>query len=490
MRFIVVLLSLLALAKGDKLYNKVECRDPDLGGHTAFDRRGDRKLVLVHGEGAGIGNFLVFFPAAYYFAALTGRDLAIMDKSLIADMCRVIVCGFPLQSDMIAAYPHLKRESGGIEGAKVPQFREHFLSKDTKDHVDSVIVRADGYKYMGGWYTGMHENITNCIQHITGCEPDDDHCHDRHALKRLLRGPFMQSALTAQEEQRIMGVPQSLKHAILSLPHAFAPRLDAAIHLRCQFSHFEMSVGRDDGSMWDSFVEERNTWLNSTKVTDPNHGGQHVFRLLTEKLMEQVPMLRKKAKEERERRRRRLARYLNVEAEGGLGHGLSWEQRRRLEELMHPADADDKNKNKNKNKGGEEERLYVYVASDNEEVKERMVAYLEQNAEVPVAAMRVINTGEIAHAKNAVFFHSVANHTGPVDLTVDWYALSLSSVIFAWRRGTGALSTFAQSAQHMSGNTERSDYSKAIGHGMGSVGLQLWFQKTKDGWIDHWKYFF
>jgi hypothetical protein len=68
----------------------------------------------------------------------------------------------------------------------------------------------------------------------------------RHAFQRLIRGPFKES-VAVREESRIIGMPENLKHAILNLPHAFAPRLDAAIHLRCQFSHFEGLVGPDDG---------------------------------------------------------------------------------------------------------------------------------------------------------------------------------------------------------------------------------------------------
>lgn len=468
-----VLISILVLLAergyANNLSNTVNCRDPDLGGgsHAAFDHSHNRKLLLVHGEGAGIGNFLVFFPAAYYFAALTGRDIAIMDKSLIADMCKIIVCGFPLESEMYAAYPYLRQYKDGVEGGKVPQYVSHFLSPVEGEHLGSVIVRADGYKHIGGWYMNLHENITNCVRYITGCQDDDDHCHDRHALQRLLRGPF-KSALTAQEERRITGVPKNLKHAILSLPHAFAPRLDAAIHIRCQFSHFEMSVGRDDGKMWDEYVQTRDTWINSTEY-DHEHGGQRVFKLLTEKLMKEVPMLYRKAATEREEAKRRLHQFRST---------LPLPERRRLGQLLSPETGD------------KDQKLYVYITSDNEEVKERMALYLEQHATEPVAVMRVINSGEIAHAKNAVFFRSVANHTGPIDLTLDWYALSLSSVIFSYRRGTAQLSTFAQSAQHMSGNKERSDYHKAIGHGMGSVGMQLWFQSTANGWIDHWKYFF
>ena len=42
-----------------------------------------RTFLLIGGAGAGIGNFIVFYPAAYYFAALTGREILILDDSLI-----------------------------------------------------------------------------------------------------------------------------------------------------------------------------------------------------------------------------------------------------------------------------------------------------------------------------------------------------------------------------------------------------------------------
>ena len=44
-----------------------------------------RKFLVIGGVGAGIGNFLIFFPAAYYFAALTGREILIADDSLIGE---------------------------------------------------------------------------------------------------------------------------------------------------------------------------------------------------------------------------------------------------------------------------------------------------------------------------------------------------------------------------------------------------------------------
>ena len=50
---------------------------------------------------------MIFFPSAYYFAALTGRDLLIFDNSVIGEFCKHIVCGFPMVSEMSIAYPDL-----------------------------------------------------------------------------------------------------------------------------------------------------------------------------------------------------------------------------------------------------------------------------------------------------------------------------------------------------------------------------------------------
>jgi hypothetical protein len=53
--------------------NLIKCHDPAYGGNPAARKVADKKFVMVGGNGFGVGNFLVFFPAAYYFAALTGR---------------------------------------------------------------------------------------------------------------------------------------------------------------------------------------------------------------------------------------------------------------------------------------------------------------------------------------------------------------------------------------------------------------------------------
>ena len=60
---------------------------------------------------------------------------------------------------------------------------------------------------------------------------------DRHALQSLLIGPF-RSKFTTQEEERIVGLPRHIKHAILALRHSLSPRFEVAIHLRTQFKYY------------------------------------------------------------------------------------------------------------------------------------------------------------------------------------------------------------------------------------------------------------
>ena len=67
------------------------CRDPFLGGPTSPGQGLDRKwmaLGLVE-EGTGLGNLLLFFPAAYYFAAFTSREIVLLDESNIGLFCQV-----------------------------------------------------------------------------------------------------------------------------------------------------------------------------------------------------------------------------------------------------------------------------------------------------------------------------------------------------------------------------------------------------------------
>jgi hypothetical protein len=185
---------------------------------------------------------MIFFPAAYYFAALTGRDLLIFDNSVVGEFCKVVTCGFPMVSDMSLAFPELlsKDHLADMKSVKVYDFRKHMDGSKSLD--DFPIIRADGYMPASEWWV-YYNGTAQCIKRITGCELGDISCTERHALQRLIRGPF-KSTLTVKEEQRLVGLPMHIKHAILTLPHNYAPRIDLAVHLRTQFHHFEEQTGQ------------------------------------------------------------------------------------------------------------------------------------------------------------------------------------------------------------------------------------------------------
>ena len=243
--------------------SNIICRDPDLGGQLPDDSSSKRKYVLIHGLGGGIGNYLIFFPAVYYFAALSGRDIAIVDDSLFGEMCKVIHCGFPHYSELQIIYPHLPPTSH-LPGAKVGDMAA-YISGEAPYLKDQEVIRADGYKHASGWYQN-HPDAEACIVKLTGCDADDHPCQDRHAYQRLVRGPFREY-FAPHHQHRLVGVPTPMKHGILSLPRAFAPRFHVAIHLRCQFKHFESLTGPEDGESWLRAVAERDEWLNSTGIS-------------------------------------------------------------------------------------------------------------------------------------------------------------------------------------------------------------------------------
>lgn len=58
-------------AKIENPYSHLMCRDPSFGfGNNQLE---DRKFLILAGKGNGLGNYLLYYPGVYYFAALTGR---------------------------------------------------------------------------------------------------------------------------------------------------------------------------------------------------------------------------------------------------------------------------------------------------------------------------------------------------------------------------------------------------------------------------------
>jgi len=403
-------------------YPYLHCRDPDLG--NGRDQAKNRKFLLISGHGGGIGNYLIFYPAAFYFAAITGRDILITDGSLIAEMCSVIQCGFPLYSEAQAAFPALLTEKPSYRPYKVWDFKRHLFGEGL---LEDRVIQADGYKYASGWYH-EHNYSDWCVRKLSGCRSGDISCEDRYAYQKLIRGPFKSQA-HSDFFRYLVGVPPNLKKGILSLPHALAPRLDAAVHLRCQFKHFEYLVGPDD-SLWPQYVKEVNDFLHSTA---PNAGMQ-LFRIIEEKIVEELQTILDERKRQREHRKLLLEPVRGVlsSINSDSGNNLSQAEWLAEHDLYH---------------GDSSDRVYIYLGSDNDQVKEAFAAYMVNHANVSV--MRVKTGQTIVHAKDVNYLKR--NDSGVFTLVMDWYAFSLANVVFAWRRDTAMISTFAQSAQRASG---------------------------------------
>lgn len=404
----------------------ISCRDPDVGGTT---QNRDRSFLLVGSEsaGSGMGNLLIFFPAIYYFAAFTGRDIIIYDNSIIGEMCKIIQCGFPFASEMALAFPQYfsKDQLHHVEEVRVGDMRKYM--EGTKN-LPARIIRGSGFMPASDWWV-YYNTTVHCVHKITGCDLGDIGCSDRHAYQRLVRGPF-KSALSTDEEKRITGIPDHVKHAILTLPHSYAPRLDAAIHIRTQFKGFEALNDIDHTD----YKKEVSDWLASSEC-------ETVFGALESKLMDSL-----------------------------------------TENLVRD------------NITTNEDPYNIYLASDNEEVKSEFAAILRNQSRHPNLKINVmkVETQFIHHVKNLNLLKSATNNTGLLDLVFDWYALSLSNIVFAWRKGSSHLvSTFVHSAQRVSGTLERTNPHASIGHGIGTKGYQL--MKDKRGnpkWDLMWTYTF
>jgi len=207
------------------------CREPD--SEVPADERLKRHFIVFGGEGGGLGNLLIFFPSVYYFAAFTGREIVIIDESLLGEICKVIICGYPLLSTMKDAYPEIFTEEAikNLRGLKAWDFRRHI---DGETREEAQIVRGDGYKYASEWWVEAN-GTADCVRKVTGCQVENDiACGDRHALQSLFVGPF-RSRFTDEEERRIVGVPRHVKHGMLALRHSLSPRFEVAVHLRTQF---------------------------------------------------------------------------------------------------------------------------------------------------------------------------------------------------------------------------------------------------------------
>ena len=122
---------------------------------------------------------------------------------------------------------------------------------------------------------------------------------------------------------------------------------------------------------------------------------------------------------------------------------------------------------------------YVYVAADDAYVKDAFIRMIEHKYP-NIKAMR-IESNNIGHTKDVKLMKNMTNNEGVFDMVFDWYTLSLSNVVLAWRRNTNMLSTYIATAVKVSGergrkNLSESKYDETLG--VGSRGMQLHYDKN------------
>jgi hypothetical protein len=377
----------------------------------------------------GLGNIMVFFPAAYYFAALTGREILIPDKSILGIFCSLIRCGFPYVESLSNAYPDVLTYQA-IKDAS-PMRAHHFnLHIEGREVHNQPIVRAIGNTARSDWWVYYNESAA-CISRITGCVRGDIACADRHAYQSLVKGPFIQEHLINRYMEKLIGIPNNLKLSFLTLPHTYAQRIDVGIHIRCQFAAFENKTWTN--TVEESYQKEILDWLASYEA-------KQVLESFEERIL-----------------------------------GMSKEQ------LPVPVPVPVSNQEKNWTR---DDPFYVYIAADNQQVKDALVARLRpyQNDSRYLIHTIMLTSKHIVHTKHLNSLVSSTDGEGLADLALDWYMLTLSNVILGWRKGfSPGISTFMMSAQRVSGNKARTNTFVPIDEG--GIGTKAYlFIKNKRGY--------
>lgn len=175
-------------------------------------------------------------------------------------------------------------------------------------------------------------------------------------------------------------------------------------------------------------MKEVDDFLNSTHF----NGGLALFQQLEEKIMSEIHVIIKKRNEANQKRRLLLQeshRYLSEKLNMSLYDNIAFELEKKAEQDVYHGDSSD--------------RIYIYLASDNDRVKEAFAHYLIGHANISV--MRVSTDHHIVHAKDINYLKKVGNNgTAVFNLAMDWYCLTLANIVFAWRRDTALTSTYAQ----------------------------------------------
>lgn len=517
------------------------CNDPTQG-YKARPDSGVLYLVLgdPRNKVAGLGNELVAFPGLLFFAMFTNREILIAHGSKFEQLCRTIKCGFPFYSDMLELYPETFPDLSMVKQFHEREILEKFIKTDDPKRNQSAEVLAlpvlmgTGSKHVSEW-VAKYPPLVQCLSNITHCVLGDIACYDRFAYQSLIKGGFDNNTDLAYFRKHIVNFPHKLLKGILNLPHRFAPHLDGAIHIRTEFNSFEdesktaaaaekeillVDGGKKNSSPSTTAVEAASLSANISEVTSwlNSPAKLFVYESMVHRLHSSI-VERDEALHKHENKKNLLVMQQQRGSQSPFVTNHSSDSNNFTDTLP----------------------LYVYLSGDNEEVKNDFIHWLhnekpQENHPASTGSdsggigggrsdeittdyntvyfphsdtfRRIVilhfSTKFIHHMKDLSFFlHPVdtaaaaAARTdvdvvpiplddGVFNIVFDWYCMSLARTIVTWRRGHSMFfpSTFAHSAQRVSGTRERTTLianKVVVGSGLGSVGYKLSTNKARGG---------
>ena len=385
-------------------FGQLFCRFPDIYpksfDNTDISSVANKNMYMIVGkvQGHGFGNSLVPFPAAFYFAAFTGRSILIYDHSALGYSCQYLQCGFKHTSELTTKYPNFTQLIQDALDLTHVDFSNHIRGER---NITSQFVADYSLTPKSDWWA-YNPEARECVNKLTGCPMGDVMCSERFALQSLIRGPFNKKNFSADERKLVENLPDNIKESLPLVARDSLPRYDVGIHLRSQLHSFETLTSNHSAQ---DLQMETDRLLNSTLI-------HSVFNVLKERVMQLV----------------------------GQQKGAT--------------------------------NFNVFIASDNEILKSILSKELNQTIMIDNIAVKVsvssLQTNGIVHVKNMYKTRDFTSYTGLIELLLDWYLLSLSKTILAWRKGN-SISSFAYSAQRISGNMSSSDFN--LKNGFGTTGF-------------------
>lgn len=371
----------------------------------------------------GLGNTLVFYPAAYALAILQGRQIVFTDGTHPAYVCATqINCTVPTSSDMHKKDINFHRIIGSQRTIKAWDL---WRWAGGEDKLDNQVVHATGFLEKTNWFLG-NKDMKECVKKLTGCQINRDmmHCMETVAFESLLSKPFKAEYLNISslvgEESKINSVFQKTLEE--------RPKFDIGVHVRFQFPHFENHTDPNDPNYAQTVKNLLDT--PSTKIQFDNI----IWKIKHE--------IAKMDKNKNSLNHLKNTTTIKTETEIAAVNNTNSV----LSSSITPIDRKLLGTKTNTNISSiTNQQKSIFLASDSEIMKIALADRLESLGYL----VNYANTGGIRHS---VYFKDKHGDVNQFYAVYDWVSLANSATIIAWRKVAPKfclqfLSTFALSAQ-------------------------------------------